>query len=118
MNPLELWNSHGYTSYVCAEPSQNIFSAYYLLKDIFTCQKPKLVILEVDQLFTRNEADDIDDAFNNILKNKFPLFEYHSRWKNLKTEDFTNKVSYISRVESKGYIGLVSFCNDRNYRSS
>ena len=50
MNPLELWNSHGYTSYVCAEPSQNIFSAYYLLKDIFTCQKPKLVILEVDQL--------------------------------------------------------------------
>lgn len=104
LNPLELWKSHGYTSYVCAEPSQNIFSAYYLLKDIFSCQKPKLVILEVDEFFTRNEADDIDDAFSNILKNKFPLFEYHSRWKTLKVDDFNTKVSYTSRMESKGYI--------------
>lgn len=105
MNPLQLWKEHGYTSYVCGEPQQNIFAAYYMLKEVLTCQSPKVVILEVDELFSKSEAEDVDEAINNALKNTFPLFEYHSRWKDLKIEDFHDTgVFYTSRMESKGYL--------------
>lgn len=105
MNPLQLWNEHGITSYVSAEPSQNIFGAYYMLKEVLTCQKPKLVILEVDELFSKSETNDIDEAINNALKYNFPLFEYHSRWKDMKAEDFFDWSPYYkTRMEAKGYL--------------
>lgn len=105
MNPLQIWNEQGYTSYVCAEPQQSIFAAYYMLKEVLTCQKPKVVILEVDELFSKNEAEDIDEAINNALKYAFPLFEYHSRWKDLTVNDFQDRdADYKTRMESKGYI--------------
>lgn len=105
MNPLQIWKEHGYTSYVCAEPQQSIFAAYYMLKEVLTCQKPKVVLLEVDELFSKNESEDIDEALNNAIKYTFPLFEYHSRWKDLTAEDFKdNDPDYNTRMESKGYI--------------
>lgn len=105
MNPLQLWKEHGYTSYVCAEPQQNVFGAYYMLKEVLTCQKPQLVVLEVDELFSTKEASDVDEAINNALKYTFPLFEYHSRWKDLKIEDFNDDGQfYNTRMKSKGYL--------------
>lgn len=105
MNPLQLWKEQGYTSYVCAEPSQNIFSAYYLLKEVLKSQRPKLIILEVDELFTKSETDDIDEVINNTLKYAFPIFEYHSRWKSLQIKDIKHRgLKYNARMESKGYI--------------
>ena len=105
MNPLQLWKEQGIPSYVSAEPQQNIFGAYYMLKEVLTCQKPKLIILEVDELFSKSEATDIDEAINNALKYNFPLFEYHSRWKDLKKEDFMNFDPYYNtRMEAKGYL--------------
>ncbi len=105
MNPLLLWKNHGYTAYTCAEPYQNIFSAYNLFKEVLKVQKPKLVILEVDELFTKSEVDDLDELVNNTLKHTFPIFEYHSRWKSLRGNDFKNlDPQYDARMESKGYI--------------
>lgn len=105
MNPLQLWKDHGLTSYVCGEPQQSLCTAYYLLKEVLTCQKPKLVILEVDELFTKKESDDIDEAINNALKYAFPLFEYHSRWKDIDMDELKNTdKDYNSRMESKGYL--------------
>ena len=105
MNPLQLWNNHGITSYVSGEPSQNIFSAYYLLKEVYKNQRPEVVILEVDELFSKGDADDLDEVINNVLKYNFPFFEYHSRWKSMSHKDFKNlKVKYKDRMISKGYI--------------
>lgn len=104
MNPLQLWNEHGITSYVCAEPSQNIFSAYNILNEVLSCQKPKVILLEVDELFSNSEADDMDEAINNTLKNRFPIFEYHSRWKTLTSDDIQSVAKYDQRMQSKGYI--------------
>lgn len=103
MIPLQIWKEHGITSYVCAEPQQTIMNAYFLLKDVLTCQKPKLVILEVDELFSKTDADDLDNAFSATLRNYFPIFEYHSRWKDLKKEDFQDDIHYTTRNEAKGY---------------
>ena len=104
MVPLQLWNEHGIASYVCGEPSQTIMDAYYLLKDVMSCQKPKLVILEVDELFTKGDADDLDDAVSSTLRNNFPIFEYHSRWKDLTVDDFEEDIDYNMKHDSKGYV--------------
>ncbi len=105
MNPLQLWKEQGYTSYVCAEPYQNIFGAYYMLKEVLTCQSPEIVFLEVDSLFSTSEASDVDEAINNALKYSFPLFEYHDRWKSLTIEDFNDdSVYYNTRMTAKGYL--------------
>ncbi len=117
MNPLQLWHEHGITSYVSGEPSQNVFAAYYLLKDFLSCHKPKVVMLEVDELFSLQEADALDESINNFIKNVFPIFEYHSRWKTLTAEDFSRKYEYTDRNISKGYIfhdNTISY-QDGNY---
>lgn len=103
-NPLQLWKEHGNTSYVSAEPQQNIVGAYYLLKEFLTVQKPKLVILEVDELFTKGDTDDVDDLISKTLRTSLPVFEYHSRWKDLSKDDFFNESFYEARQETKGYI--------------
>lgn len=105
MNPLQLWKDHGMTSYVSAEPSQSIFDAYYLLKNALTCQKPQLVILEVDELFSGGEIDHLDNLINTTLKNEFPIFEYHSRWKTMDSNEIIDTSTHYDTVmDAKGYI--------------
>lgn len=103
-NPLQLWKEYGNTSYVSAEPQQNTVGAYYLLKEFLTVQKPKLVILEVDELFTKSNIDDIDDLVSKTLRTYLPIFEYHSRWKDLSKDDFFSESFYKDRQQTKGYI--------------
>lgn len=103
MNPLQLWHEQGIPSYVSAEPSQKIVEAYSLLKQSYQNQKPKLVILEVDELFTKSEVDDIDISLSEILKETFPVFEYHSRWKSLKEDDFIKDKVYDQKILTRGY---------------
>lgn len=103
-NPLQLWKEHGNTAYVSAEPQQSTVGAYYMLKEFLTVQKPKLVILEVDELFTKSDTDDIDDLISKSLRANLPIFEYNSRWKDLSKDDFLNESFYKSRQETKGYI--------------
>ena len=104
LNPLQLWHDYGMTTYVSAEPSQDIFSAYYLLKEFLKHHDPQLVILEVDGLFSTSEANDLDQGINSYIKNVFPLFEYHSRWKTLDKKDFSDPIHYDQKMLSKGYI--------------
>jgi Uncharacterized protein conserved in bacteria len=105
MNPLQLWHDYGYTSYVCSEPYQNVFGAYSMLKEVLTCQSPQVIFMEVDSFFSKKESDDIDAAINVALKSSFPLFEYHDRWKSLKSEDFhQDTYSYNTRIRAKGYL--------------
>lgn len=100
--PNQLWNNKGYTSYVCAEPSQTVFQAYALLKEVFSCQKPQLVILETDGLFTK--GDEFEQITSMYMKEIFPVFEYHSRWRNIQINDFTDSPHYDTTINNKGYV--------------
>lgn len=119
LNPLQLWKEHGFTAYSCAEPYQNIFSAYQILKESLKYQKPKLVILEVDELFSGTEAEDADEMINNTLKSVFPIFEYHKRWKDLSLDEIKNtEKNYDTKMVSKGYIYhdvIESYSGDESY---
>ncbi|HIR28929.1 MAG TPA: hypothetical protein IAB84_13270, partial [Candidatus Choladousia intestinigallinarum] len=46
VQPGELWGQYGITSYVMGSPEQTAATSYYLLKEAFTRQKPKVVAME------------------------------------------------------------------------
>ena len=50
-SPMEMWNQHGFTSYVCATSGQPMNLSYYYLVRAFQKQTPKVVVLETDTLF-------------------------------------------------------------------
>ena len=98
--PLELWNQYGFTSYICGTPAQRISNSYEYLEYAYKRQKPKIVILEANNLYSKN-------GFVRRMKetiDKFiPAFEYHDRWKNLSKEDFYKSPNYTEIVNDKGY---------------
>lgn len=46
VNPVELWDEYGISSYVLASPDQQLYTAYYYLLNALKTQKPKVVFLE------------------------------------------------------------------------
>ncbi len=51
MAPLDWWKRYGYTGYTWGEPSQRIFETYAYLNKIYKTQRPKVVFLEVGNLY-------------------------------------------------------------------
>ena len=98
--PLELWNQYGFTSYVCGTPAQRISNSYEYLKSAFNTQKPKIVILEANNLYTKNG---VVRRIKEYIDKKIPAFEYHDRWKSLSKEDFYKSSEYTEIVNDKGY---------------
>ena len=103
-SPMELWKQYGVTGYTCGEPFQNIFQAYNMLTEVLTCQKPKVVILDVDGVFPpNNQTDTFYQFLDSKLNHVFPLFEYHDLWK-LMFRSKTAKASLLQPNPSKGYL--------------
>lgn len=50
-SPLDLWNSHGFTSTVCALGKQTPRESLCFMKQVFKKQHPELVIIETDMMF-------------------------------------------------------------------
>ena len=98
--PLELWNQYGFTSYICGTPAQRLNVSYEYLEDALKRQKPKIVILEANNLYTRNG---IERRIKEFIDKKIPAFEYHDRWKNLSKEDFNRIPEYKEKINDKGY---------------
>lgn len=114
ITPMQLWNDHGITSYVCGTSGQLLTESKYFLLQAFEKQKPKLVILETDAIY-RNFS--LATALTNIFENKLPIFKYHNRWKSLKVIDFGGDVEYTWRDDYKGYSysTVVAKADDSNY---
>lgn len=111
ISPVYMWDKFGFTSYDRSNASQTVWQSYYMLKDTLRVKSPELVMLDVS--FMRNGEEYIEEASNrkciegmkNIfdkwgaikasmykdeqpLSYYFPVLRYHSRWKDLKPEDF------------------------------
>lgn len=102
--PMQLWKDYGLASYVCGEPGQRVYEAYYLLKSVLEHQTPRVVVYETDEIFQNaSPAKEREKVIFAGLADKFPVFQYHNRWKMLKAEDFTGKVKYTFDNFWKGF---------------
>ena len=85
---------------MCSTPAQPLYYTKSLLERTLQNQSPKLVVLEADTFFRDFLAT--DPAVEKI-KELFPLFEYHDRWKNLQAQDWTGDVHYTYNNILKGF---------------
>lgn len=114
ISPLTIWEQNGFTSYVLGSHAQGPIVTYYYLVESVKYQQPKVAIIDANT-FIRNIDVDKNEAslrqaidplkfsetkyelvrevvglsekqsFSSYL---FPILRYHSRWEELKTEDF------------------------------
>ena len=111
--PNELWHEYGITSYVMGTPQQTIAGTYYLLKEAFRYQSPRVVLVEtyyfksrkpfVNEARMRCVADGMrpgpvkremirellpDLTWQESLSWHIPFIAYHGRWAELTNADF------------------------------
>lgn len=119
ISPITLWDKYGITSYDLGTSNQTMSLAYYLLKEALEYQNPKVIIMDMNSLFVEEDAPEGEyrKLFDNLkfgrtkleaifdknlgiskksrLSYVFPIFRFHSRWSELKQEDF-EKLYYKS----------------------
>ena len=109
VSPMVMWQEHGFTGYVRASALQAPAVSYGLLAESLQYQKPKLVVLLCDNIFSeydyaeregdlrrgldgmrlsRYKLDIIRevtaaDEQQSLLSYVFPLMRYHDRWKEI-----------------------------------
>lgn len=116
VSPDYLWQEYGFTSYVRANASQTMWQSYYLLKDALRTKTPSLVIADMSFMKYGEEFVEepsnrktIEGMRNTLIKYEcikasmweeeqpvtyfFPIFRYHSRWKELSSADFLQAFS-------------------------
>ena len=126
ISPLEIWQETGITSYSYASPEQKIWLSYYAIQELFAYQKPKVIMLDMNEAFADDnlEEDNIRKLFDNMKLGKakinaindeflnygiedklsyiFPIIRYHTRWNNLSTKDI-KRLFYDYDSTYKGY---------------
>ncbi|MBE7015536.1 MAG: hypothetical protein E7417_01785 [Ruminococcaceae bacterium] len=126
-NPLVIWKETGNKSYVFATQQQPVWATYHYMVDAFKTQSPELVVMDV-LMFSKNE-EKYDDGVNYTFCDNMPFsrnkvelvyasvpkgkrfgllcnfVKYHSRWSELKKQDFEYKKSEMKDY-SKGFCVL------------
>lgn len=110
-SPLTLWETYGIHSFIRGSASQTIWQSYYLLEDTLKRENPKTVVFNVlsmqydetvSEAYNRMNLDGMRWSGSKVLAVResmteqesflsyvFPLLRFHSRWQELKGEDFT-----------------------------
>lgn len=94
-SPMELWNNYGFTSYDSGEPEQRATQGLNMLKEILTHHKPKVVLLDLDEIFEGKNT--IGNTFYDMFSYEFPVFSYHNRWKTLDLSNAFQEVNYTNQ---------------------
>ena len=123
--PPTLWEEYGITSYVRGSAQQLIWQSYYLLEETLTYETPKAVVFNVlsmkygepqNEAYNRMTLDGMRWSFSkaaaisasmtegeSFLSYLFPLLRYHSRWNQIRGEDF-QYLFYRDAVSHNGYL--------------
>ena len=128
VSPLEIYERIGITGFSASTPQQDVIGSYYVIKEFFKNQKPKIVMLETGEFFNmsmkftelgmRSEIDYMnsgldkleivnDECFNLSLSDKmkyiFPIIRFHDRYQRL-TEFDIRKLVQKTEISYKGYL--------------
>ena len=123
--PPTLWEEYGITSYIRGSAQQLIWQSYYLLEETLTYETPDAVVFNV---LSMKYGEPQNEAYNRMtldgmrwsssktgairasmtegesfLSYLFPLLRYHSRWNQIKGEDFQYLFSRDT-VSHNGYL--------------
>ncbi|MGN1002849.1 MAG: SGNH/GDSL hydrolase family protein [Oscillospiraceae bacterium] len=122
-SPMELYREAGITAYVRGTSQQLIWQSYYVLKETFSYETPKIVVFNVNAM---RYSEPVSEAYNRLALDKmkwsrekvdmilasmteeetflsyvFPILRYHSRFDELTEEDFR----YLFRTRDNTWNG-------------
>ena len=126
VSPVTLWKDYGITSYTRSNSSQTLWISYYMIEEAIKRNKPQLVVQDVgfikyddnyaEEACTRKSLDGmkwssskvncINESMSedeNFIDYVFPIFRFHSRWKELTEEDYKS-VFYTGTVSHNGHL--------------
>lgn len=109
-SPITLWEDYGITSYIRGSAQQLMWQSYYLMEETLKHEKPDVMIFNIlamqygepqNEAYNRLNLDGMKWSYSkaksvkasmteeeNFMDYVFPLLRYHSRWSELKREDF------------------------------
>ena len=99
-SPLQMWKERGFTSYVCAIPSQQLPYGNTLLHRATRNQSPRVVVIETNTVYA---PFTVNDALFRVLQDALPVFEFHDRWKTLNAGDLSLGISTTWSDDLKGF---------------
>lgn len=126
ISPVKLWQDYGISSYVRGSPQQLIWHSYYLMEETLRYETPKAFVFNVlsmkygepqNEAYNRLALDGMkwsESKVNSInasmteeedfLSYVFPLLRFHSRWSELKAEDFEYAFKKVPQLSINGYL--------------
>lgn len=113
LNPMQLWHDYGITAFNISAPMQNMKLSYYMLKYALMVQKPKCLLIEVDQFFEEREALEYDGYEYTALSCCYPLYRGSKQWDKIKTEKFIKEENSTHRIN---YLGFYDNREIKKYR--
>lgn len=136
-SPITVWNKYGITSYNLGTSQQTMAFAYYLIKEAINYQNVKNIVLDMDAVFINDpqegqyrqffdnmkfgkaKLEAINDEKLNIEEKEklsyfFPMLRFHTRWNELKKDDF--KFSLKDKYETLSYKGMALNVNIKPYK--
>lgn len=143
-SPQVIYNEYGLRSYNLSGEQQNLLVSYYWLKEALRYQRPKAVVLDTYLCFLYSVSEPLNseepatrkaidymkwssiktEAIDAICTNDenqskssyyFPNIRFHSRWTDLKEDDFTS-FELDNHYELKGYYFLPNAIQNTDYQ--
>lgn len=100
ISPMQMWEEHGFTSYLCSTSAQPLYDSYRYLRQAMAHQSPRVVILETNAIFRTYKLSDYVLSRAKVL---FSVLRYHDRWKSLSANDFGGTAHYTWTDDLKGF---------------
>ena len=126
ISPVTLWQEYGISSYVRGSPQQLIWHSYYLMEETLRYETPKAFVFNVLSMkygepqseaynrlaldgmkWSASKAGSINASMTeeeSFLSYVFPLLRFHSRWSELKAEDFEYAFKKTPQLSINGYL--------------
>ena len=103
-NALQLYGDTGILSYGSAGPRLTMYVSYYMFKEMLTVHKPKVLILETDNFYEKNESNDLESAQLFAYQNMYPVFKDTTRWSEFQDKSYTKPEGKYDRAALHGLL--------------
>lgn len=124
INPLQIFQERGFTSYDFASPAQDFSASKLFVEEVLRVGSPRVIVIDalhmtrivysevrnrqcldplplslnklkyIDYTLVRQEKDEQTEKYDSWLSYLFPTLRYHDRWQELTLNDFKEDPDY------------------------
>lgn len=105
VTPAQWWGSRGWTGHNYGEAFLDVYKAADVLARVLARQRPKVVLLETDMLFSvRHPENEGENLLSGMGENVFSLLRWHNRWKEIRSpRELFSPRDWTWRHNQKGF---------------